>query len=75
MMKDGNELDEGRGIEVKDVCLSGDTCQRRSKTCHNDLDSPAVRTADKDRINIKPPWLTVRRLHICYREGDVLVRR
>lgn len=74
-MKDGNELDEGRGIEVKDVCLSGDTCQRRSKICHNDLDSPAVRTADKDRVNIKPPWVTVRRLHICYREGDVLVRR
>ncbi len=48
MMKDGNELDEGRGVEVKDVCLSDGTCQRRSKKCHNDRDSPAVRAADND---------------------------
>ena len=74
-MKDGNELDEGRGIGVKDVWLTDGTRQRRLETCHNDLDSPAVRTADTDRINIKPRWFTVRRLDICHREGDVLVRR
>lgn len=28
MTKAGNELEEGRGIGVKDVWLGGDTCQR-----------------------------------------------
>jgi hypothetical protein len=42
-IKEGSELEEGKGVEVSDVCLRNDEGQHL-RACDNDLNSPLVLT-------------------------------
>lgn len=73
-MKEGSELEGGRGVGVSDVLL--DDGKRQHLARLDNLTLPLVHfTEDNDRINIKPRCRTIGRLYICQCESDVLVRR